>query len=238
MSYPGSKAQAGTWQRIIGQMPPHRLYVEPFFGSGQIFWRKRRALHTIAIDLRQDVLATLASEPAVTAICGDALRWLETIDPKLAPDTVVYCDPPYLLSTRQGRFYYDHEMSDEAHVRLLMLLQALKCHVLLSGYPSELYSSQLQDWRCIQYRARTRGKTVVECLWCNFAERDELHDCRYAGQNFRQRLAWRRLAGRWLDRLDRMPGRKRGYLLDAIAQRQNWRADPPTPKPALAAIVP
>ena len=41
MSYPGSKAQAGVFQRIIGQMPPHSTYVEPFFGSGQIFWRKR-----------------------------------------------------------------------------------------------------------------------------------------------------------------------------------------------------
>ena len=33
MSYPGSKAQAGVFQRIIGQMPQHPVYVEPFFVS-------------------------------------------------------------------------------------------------------------------------------------------------------------------------------------------------------------
>lgn len=48
--YPGSKGQAGVWQRIIGQMPPHSIYVEPFFGSGQIFWHKRRAASSILID--------------------------------------------------------------------------------------------------------------------------------------------------------------------------------------------
>jgi site-specific DNA-adenine methylase len=45
MGYLGSKAQAGVWQRIIGQMPAHSFYVEPFFGSGQIFWRKKLSVH-------------------------------------------------------------------------------------------------------------------------------------------------------------------------------------------------
>ncbi len=43
MSYPGSKGQAGTHQRIIGQMRPHSVYVEAFFGDGVIYERKRPA---------------------------------------------------------------------------------------------------------------------------------------------------------------------------------------------------
>ena len=54
--YPGSKGAAGTWQRIIGQMPPHSVYVEPFFGSGQIFHRKRRSPSSILIDCNPRVI--------------------------------------------------------------------------------------------------------------------------------------------------------------------------------------
>ncbi len=226
MSYPGSKAQAGVFQRIIGQMPPHSTYVEPFFGSGQVFWRKKRARSNIVIDRKPGLIAKAGAEAGVKAIAGDALELLPTLVSTLAADAVVYCDPPYVLSTRQGRFYYDHELSDQQHASLLALLQELECRVLLSGYPSELYVHQLRDWRCLHYRTRTRGKTVTECLWCNFPEPEQLHDWRYAGQSFRQRLAFKRLAARWLARLEGMTGRKRGYVLDAVHQRYLSRGLP------------
>lgn len=223
MSYPGSKAQAGVFQRIIGQMPPHSLYVEPFLGSGQIFWRKRRAEQSILIDSSPAVIAAAnaklgaARGAGVSVICGDASSVLPTL--ALSAGTVVYCDPPYLLSTRANRVYYEHELTERAHASLLALLQELPCRVLLSGYPSELYARELAGWRCLSYRTRTRGKTVTECLWCNFPEPTELHDWRYAGQSFRERLTLRRLAQRWLGKLERMPPRKRGYVLEAVHQR-------------------
>lgn len=46
--YIGSKA--GVFRRIIGEMPPHSVYVEPFFGSGAIFFKKRPAARSILID--------------------------------------------------------------------------------------------------------------------------------------------------------------------------------------------
>lgn len=217
MGYPGSKAQAGVFQRIIGQMPPHALYIEPFFGSGQVFWRKRRAERSIVIDLSRSTIATAGAVAGVSAICGDAISVLPTLT--LTAETVVYCDPPYLLSTRKGRVYYEHELSDRAHASLLALLKEIPCKVLISGYPSELYSSQLRSWRCLSYRTRTRGKTVTECLWCNFPEPAELHDWRYAGKSFRERLGLKRLAARWLARLEGMPERKRRFLLHAVHQR-------------------
>ena len=220
MSYPGSKAQAGVFHRIIGQMPPHSVYVEPFFGSGQVFHRKRRAESSILIDLAADTTARLAAEPGVQAIMGDALLVLPKLIPTLPSDAVIYCDPPYLLSTRQGRVYYEHELDDEQHALLLTMLQAAQCRVLISGYPSELYGAALQNWRCLAYRTRTRGRTVTECLWCNAPEPDELHDWRYAGSTFRQRLYLKRLAARWLAKLDGMTPRQRGYVLAAISQRQ------------------
>lgn len=219
MSYPGSKAQAGVFHRIIGQMPPHSVYVEPFFGSGQVFHRKARAESSILIDLAPGVIARVGAEAGVQAIVADALQALPVLIPTLPADGVIYCDPPYLLSTRAGRVYYDHELSDKQHALLLALLQAAKCRVLVSGYPSDLYGAALRTWRCLPYRTRTRGRTVTECLWCNFPEPDELHDWRYAGANFRQRLYLKRLAARWLAKLKAMPPRKRGYVLAAIAAR-------------------
>jgi DNA adenine methylase len=236
MSYPGSKAQAGVWQRIIGQMPPHSVYIEPFFGSGQVFWRKRPATNrSYIIDADAGVIDAakkkLESQPPQFPkrvefhIC-DALRWFRQDLDWFPSDTVIYCDPPYLLSTRNGRRYYDHEMTEADHRAMLSLLRNLECDVMISSYPNKLYKVELRDWRCISYKTRTRGRTLTECLWCNFPEPTELHDWRYAGKTFRERTGLKRLAARWLAKLDNMPPRKRGYVLHAISQRQSQPEDP------------
>ena len=228
--YVGGKGQDGVWQRIIGQMPPHSIYVEAFAGSAAIFFHKRPAARSILIDRSASVLTQLAaSAPAhgdgqsVEVIQVDALDWL--LKTRLPADALIYCDPPYLLNTRSGRRYYNHELTGPDHLDLLRTLRRLNCRVLISGYPSGLYASSLHDWRCLSYRCRTRGRTVTECLWMNFPEPTELHDWRFAGRNFRERLALRRLAARWLARLQAMPPRKRGYVWNALT-------DPETPEPA------
>jgi hypothetical protein len=229
VGYPGSKGQAGVFHRIIGQMPPHSVYVEPFFGSGVVFWNKQSANLSIVVDRVPGILAKAGDAPGVRAIYGDALVILPTLGPLLGRDTLVYCDPPYLLQTRRGRRYYDHELSDEDHVNLLALLKTFACHVMISGYRSALYDAEVLNWRRIDYRTRTHGKTVTECLWCNFPEPGHLHDWRYAGQSFRERLSLKRLAARWLARLEAMPPRKRGFILSAVHQRypQQGRASSP-----------
>ena len=38
--------------------------------------------------------------------------------------------------------------------------------VVLSGYPSPMYTKALTDWRCYTSKARTQsGQTRTECLW-------------------------------------------------------------------------
>jgi hypothetical protein len=231
MSYPGRKGQAGTWHRIIGNMPPHTVYVEPFFGSGQIYWRKRPAAHNVIIDADTGVIAAFDADhrhkAPTRAMVGNALDILPTLD--LPPDAVVYCDPPYVLSTRKGRVYYEHEMSDLQHRRMLALLQALPCRVMLSGYPNAIYDAGIRDWRCEMYQTRTRGRTLTECLWCNFPPPIELHDYRFAGKTFRERLQFKRLATRWLARLDAMPPVKRGFVLEALRDRTALGLGMPVP---------
>lgn len=243
MSYPGSKGQAGTWQRIIGQMRPHSVYVEAFYGSGQIFRRKRPAANSILIDSNAAALATVGVTAGVKTIVGKAQKLLPELFAWLPADAVIYCDPPYMLSTRQGRLYYgQHEMTDDDHATLLAALLQAKCDVLISHYPQTLYSSQLQGWRCLEYTAMTRGGSRRECLWMNFDEPAELHDWRFAGFNYRQRYHDKRFVNRWLDRIERMPARRAGYirheLAVALEQRHGRRsstADPLTPPLVLTA---
>lgn len=71
------------------------------------------------------------------------------------PSAVIYCDPPYLGSTRTARSVreatksnaYAHEMlRDDEHRELAAVLRAAAGHVLLSGYASPLYDELYAGW--------------------------------------------------------------------------------------------
>ncbi len=90
-------------------------------------------------------------------------------------DTLHYVDPPYLFSTRSslsnGRgttHGYRHEMSDEDHRNLLRFLQTLRGYVVVSGYPSEIYDTELAGWRRTSTQALADGaRSRTEVLWLN-----------------------------------------------------------------------
>jgi len=82
----------------------------------------------------------------------------------------IYCDPPYILSTRSGK-QYKHEMSNDEHVELLELLLQHPGPVILSGYENDLYNSILKDWRkdyCIGYAEYYGGRQRTEVIWMNY----------------------------------------------------------------------
>jgi len=91
------------------------------------------------------------------------------------PDTLHFVDPPYLHSTRvmdAGKAgYYRHEMSDADHEQLLAALLELEGMVVLSGYPSELYTKHLAHWQRHDTEARiSAGRGTgkrTECAWLN-----------------------------------------------------------------------
>ena len=59
MTYDGGKGGAGVYQKIINILPPHETYIEPFFGGGSVFHRKRSAAQNIGIDLDADAIAAV-----------------------------------------------------------------------------------------------------------------------------------------------------------------------------------
>lgn len=317
MTYPGGKGAPGVAHSIINLMPPHRIYVEPFLGSGAVLRQKRPAELNIGIDLHEPALvavagmlglrwsdlpgadprarsaavagkrgrsaaadvghagngaagaraplqkrkgdigaspgrnrsaalgcpapgaAGLASNAFLSAALtgwsgtlkaasltgappcfrlyeGDALRFL-ALGIGGRSDCLVYCDPPYVHSTRSNRRLYGaHEMTDVDHERLLDVLLSLPCMVMLSGYASVLYSRRLKHWNVANFPGQTRRGARAELLWYNFDRPTVLHDYRFLGDSWRERQNLRRVAKRWTARLKRMPVVERQALLSAM----------------------
>ncbi|MCX5562756.1 DNA adenine methylase [Streptomyces sp. NBC_00038] len=98
-----------------------------------------------------------------------------------APDVVLYCDPPYLDSTRSGlkahkRGDYAHDTNTESdHRELAEVLHTSRAAVLLSGYPSPLYDELYGDWEQVEVavqrpttnRRGSTGSAGIEVVWSN-----------------------------------------------------------------------
>jgi hypothetical protein len=206
-------------------MPPHSLYIEPFLGAGAVLRHKLPAASTIALDADADVLAAFRAvgvPDGCTVICADALEWLESwaLIGVIASDALVYCDPPYVRSTRRSdRDLYRFELTDDDHRRLLRCLRSLPCCVMVSGYWSELYAEELAGWHTHSFQTMTRGnRPATEWLWMNYPEPFELHDYRYLGVNYRERERIKRKKQRWLAHLSAMPALERYAILDVLSE--------------------
>ena len=229
LKYPGAKWGIAPW--VISFFPKHHSYLEPFFGSGGVFFNKARSNIETINDLDGEVInlfECVRSDPEKLAhavfftpyakalydqafsveipqdrferarrllircnmghgfrttgervgwkndVCGrerayaakawcdlpdiiieaaNRLRGVQIENAPAAevisrfnnPGVLVYCDPPYVLSTRRGK-QYRCEMTDDDHLQLLDVLKRHKGPVLISGYPSKLYDAELAGW--------------------------------------------------------------------------------------------
>lgn len=250
LNYPGAKW--GMAKMICNLMPPHRSYLEPFFGSGAVLFNKvPSAIETIN-DVDGDIVnffTVLRENPdelirqimftpysrevfedahenrgitdmdkafrfAIRSKMGHGFKtyqktgfkidvyarensyavkcWnrmprdlqeaaerlkgvqienrpaLDLIHKFNHDNVLIYADPPYLLNTRGGR-QYRHEMTEQDHVALLEALLQHKGSVILSGYPSDLYSNMLSDWSMVTKKSYNQNSDPrTEVLWCNF----------------------------------------------------------------------
>jgi DNA adenine methylase len=108
-----------------------------------------------------------------------AIRIIELYD---TPDTLFYCDPPYVQDTRETshrRRDYTNEMSDNDHRALAAALHKIKGRAAISGFPSQLYDELYGDWNKIMmprlantssYRGEYTQESAerIEVLWTNY----------------------------------------------------------------------
>jgi hypothetical protein len=219
VSYPGGKGGPGVYQRIINLMPPHDTYIECFLGAGAVLRHKRPAARSIGIDIDETVLGAWRGDevPHLSLVQHDAIAYLQSRD-SWSGRELVYCDPPYLRSTRRSaRSLYRYELGDGQHEELLFTLRTLPCPVLVSGYQSRLYERLLAGWRHIEFGTTTRGNSAAtEVVWANFNPPVALHDYRYLGDTFRDRERHKRRIARWTRRLQGMDIYQAASLLAAM----------------------
>ena len=108
----------------------------------------------------------------------DSITFIDKLDKSY--DTLFYLDPPYVLNTRRDNAdeYGAFEMSLEDHKRLISyLLRGMRGKVLLSGYPNELYDSELtreRGWRYVDLEIPNHSSSSIskemkcERLWMNY----------------------------------------------------------------------
>ena len=250
MNYPGAKW--GMAKQIAEMMPPHRSYLEPFFGSGAVLFNKKPSAIETVNDIDDDIVnffkvlrerpeelaRKIAMTPYARSVFDDAhenrgdddmdrayrfairsrmghgfktyektgfkidiggrqgayavRNWrmmpeglmtaaerlkevqienrpaLDLIQRFNRENVLIYADPPYMLQTRGGK-QYRHEMTERDHRDLIAALREHKGPVILSGYASDLYDSELKDWVRIERKSYNQnGDRRTEVLWCNY----------------------------------------------------------------------
>lgn len=234
-SYPGGKAGAGVWQRLICEIPPVRTWISCFAGHCAVTRHLRPAQRTIVLDKDPEVIQWWRKYDHVDCVHGCGIEWLAERYGHL-PDlettnqasryqvcetrdlsTFVYADPPYPAATRSKHRIYRYELSDDQHRQLLAVLLILPCNVMVHSRPNPVYACALSHWRTWTYEAMTRGGIATEQVWVNYPPPTELHDYRWIGANKREREKLARRCNNLLRKIRTLPEWERRQLLAAVA---------------------
>lgn len=100
----------------------------------------------------------------------------------VTPRTLIYCDPPYVPSTRMSPNKYSCEMSNDDHGDLLDILVSYSQMAVLSGYDNDMYDNALRGWHRVVLSATDYKITYNasrpkpnEILWLNPLAWDTLY---------------------------------------------------------------
>lgn len=193
-SYFGGKNSNGTYQTIINRIPPHDVFMSLFLGNCAVARHIRPAKVNVLNDLDFEVYKkwqaldmpyeyTLFNKNAIDLL-GDFVGQSKLDN----PNTFIYLDPPYLLSTRSSKSKgYKQQMNETDHAQLLSKITAIGSRVMISHYPNELYNDALRGWNVHDFYSLTHNGMRLERLYYNYEVTDQLHDYRYLGDDFRER---------------------------------------------------
>ena len=124
-----------------------------------------------------DYLSTIDGLPELHARLSRTVIYnrdaLDLVDKYCEPNCFLYCDPPYVWSTR-GETRYDIDQDDEFRMKFIDKCISSKAKILISGYANELYT-RLEDngFTKVLFDVKTvsgtgERKTSTEALWKNY----------------------------------------------------------------------
>jgi DNA adenine methylase len=88
-----------------------------------------------------------------------------------SPQTLFYCDPPYVHLSRGDSKAYGFEMDDGDHRRLASVLNGIQGIATVSGYRCDLMDELYRKWRRIDAtpkRCHSIKKLRQEAIWLNY----------------------------------------------------------------------
>ena len=220
--YFGGKGASGAAQKIINCIRPHDTFIEPFLGNGYVSRSIKKSSRMIGNDLNTGVYQKWKklNHDWLELYNLDAVELFQRLDFEALGKTVIYLDPPYPLSSRKNPLLvYDHEMTDNDHEDLLNFICSGKfddVDMLISTYPNPMYERKLKGWSKIKYQVKTSQGTATEVLYYNYSDLSLLHDYKFVGDNYRERLRIKRKAQRWVNRLEKMPDYEKQAIFEEI----------------------
>ena len=180
-------------------------------GAAAVMRAKTPAVKEIGIDLDSRALACVALDDRnIELIQEDTIQFLKRY-PFTGPE-VVYCDPPYMPSTRKRKNIYRYEMDESGHQELIRLLKTINAKILISGYDNPLYQLELHEWNVYKYQAKSHIGLREETIWYNFPKPTTLHDYKYLGANFRDRQTIKRRIDRIKKRISELTHQEQSLL--------------------------
>jgi len=223
--YNGGKNGSGVPQQIINLIPPHKFYIEPYFGSGAVYWWKLRSHTSILNDIDDKVMYRAEQRFSNVNKYGktyclfynsNGLDILKAYQ-GLSKECFAYLDPPYPFEVRQSeRKLYKYEMSENDHVELLEFIIGLKMNVMISSYKNPLYDSMLKGWNVHSFETMSRNGTRTESIYMNYDKPELLHDYSNLGNDFRERELKRKLIKGYSRRIKKMDNLTRQAILNDL----------------------
>jgi len=228
--YRGNKSVKGLYQFIINRIPPCKTFIEAFAGSAQI---TRKIFFTAGTDnnnciglpdhiVLNDCDGSLNFDfskhlPAPTVISNyPAVQLIKSLLPA-SPETFIYCDPPYLKSTRgSNRNIYKFEMTVDDHRNFLLLVRKGAFNCIISHYECSLYDELLPYWNKEKFQVCYHGKVKEECIYYNYKKPSTLLSYSYVGSDCRDRQRITRKINRLVKKLHSLPELERNCILSRL----------------------
>jgi DNA adenine methylase len=221
--YPGNKYAADVYKRIINQFPPHTVFISGFLGNCAVMKEKKPAPGlNFGFEVNQGVINTYWKNADIAVFNHDFIDAIYkknyTYPGLTLPTSLIYLDPPYLLTERRNhKQLYDNELTDQQHILEWCVKQ--KCMIAISHYPCKLYDKILKGWRKMEYKIQTHGGTMVEALYMNYPEPEQLHEYTYLGDNRTERQNIKRKIDALVKKLKALPPQERNAIIEAVNQK-------------------
>lgn len=220
--YPGRKAAAGQWQKILSEIPRCELFIDVMCGSGYISSLMKNC-QIVVNDINRSVIDKIKYPADNVEFRNEDYQAIISRFDNGSKARVFYFDPPYMEETRSYKKpIYKYNWNTDDHKRFLKALQGLKSPAIVSHYPCKLYDQALKKWRKIAYKSMTRAGIRVENLYMNFPQPVLLQFPGHIGADFTDRQRIKRKIERLIKRLQNEPGQERAAILSSVIEQFSY----------------